>query len=92
MPPSRLPTAAGRLSNSNTNPKGRVFPEARPFFVHTRGELGVRSEELFVVIAIQTDPEMVTTQVVPDSESTCDTAVCVVSFNTNLSNLTNRAG
>ena len=34
---------------------------------------------------------MVTTQVVPDSESTCDTAVCVVSFNTNLSNLTNRA-
>ena len=35
--------------------------------------------------------EMVTTQVVPDSESTCGTAVCVVSLNTNLSNLTNRA-
>ena len=34
----------------------------------------------------------VTTQVVPDSESTCGTAVCVVSLNTNLSNLTNRAG
>ena len=34
----------------------------------------------------------VTTQVAPDSESTCGTAVCVVSFNTNLSNLTNRAG
>ena len=33
----------------------------------------------------------VTTQVVPDSESTCGTAVCVVSLNTNLSNLTNRA-
>ena len=37
-------------------------------------------------------PEMVTTQVAPDSESTCGTAVCVVSFNTNLSNFTNRAG
>ena len=36
--------------------------------------------------------ELVTTQVAPDSESTCGTAVCVVSFNTNLSNLTNRAG
>ena len=36
--------------------------------------------------------EMVTTQVVPDSESTCDTAECVVSLNTNLSNLPNRAG
>ena len=35
--------------------------------------------------------EMVTTQVAPDSESTCGTAVCGVSFNTNLSNLTNRA-
>ena len=34
----------------------------------------------------------VTTQVAPDSESTCGTAVCVVSLNTNLSNLTNRAG
>ena len=44
------------------------------------------------MIATQADPEMVTTQVVPDSESTCGTAVCVVSFNTNLSNLTNRAG
>ena len=37
-------------------------------------------------------PEMVTTQVAPESESTCGTAVCVVSLNTNLSNLTNRAG
>ena len=36
--------------------------------------------------------EMVTTQVAPDSESTCGTAECVVSLNTNLSNLTNRAG
>ena len=44
------------------------------------------------MIATQADPEMVTTQVVPDSESTCDTAVCVVSFNTNLSNLANCAG
>ena len=35
---------------------------------------------------------MITTQVAPDSESTCGTAVCVVSLNTNLSNLTNRAG
>ena len=35
---------------------------------------------------------MVTTQVVPDSESTCGTAVCVISLNTNLSNLPNRAG
>ena len=35
---------------------------------------------------------MVTTQVAPDTESTCGTAVCVVSLNTNLSNLTNRAG
>ena len=35
---------------------------------------------------------IVTTQVAPDSESTCGTAVCVVSLNTNLSNLTNRAG
>ena len=35
--------------------------------------------------------EMVTTQVAPDSESTCGTAECVVSLNTNLSNLTNRA-
>ena len=35
---------------------------------------------------------MVTTQVAPDSESTCGTAVCVVSLNTNLSNFTNRAG
>ena len=34
----------------------------------------------------------VTTQVAPDSESTCGTAVCVVSLNTNLSNLSNRAG
>ena len=34
---------------------------------------------------------MVTTQVAPDSESTCGTAVCVVSLNTNLSNFTNRA-
>ena len=32
------------------------------------------------------------TQVAPDSESTCGTAVCVISLNTNLSNLTNRAG
>ena len=32
------------------------------------------------------------TQVALDSESTCGTAVFVVSFNTNLSNLTNRAG
>ena len=31
-------------------------------------------------------------QVAPDVESTCGTAVCVVSFNTNLTNLTNRAG
>ena len=31
-------------------------------------------------------------QVAPDSESTCGTAVCVVSFNTNLTNLSNRAG
>ena len=37
-------------------------------------------------------PEMVTTQVAPDSKSTCGTAVCVVSFNTNLTNLSNRAG
>ena len=36
--------------------------------------------------------EMATTQVVPECESMCVTAVCVVSFNTNLSNLTNRAG
>ena len=36
--------------------------------------------------------EMVTTQVALDSKSTCGTAVCVVSLNTNLSNLTNRAG
>ena len=35
---------------------------------------------------------MVTTQVVLDCETTCGTAVCVVSFNTNLSNLPNRAG
>ena len=35
---------------------------------------------------------MVTTQVASESESTCGTAVCVVSLNTNLSNLTNRAG
>ena len=35
---------------------------------------------------------MVTTQVVPDSESTCGTAVCVISLNTNLSNFPNRAG
>ena len=35
--------------------------------------------------------KLVTTQVAPDSESTCGTAVCVVSFNTNLSNLPNRA-
>ena len=47
---------------------------------------------MFVVIATLADPEMVTTQVAPDSELTCGTAVCVVSFNTNLSNLTNRAG
>ena len=44
------------------------------------------------MIATQADPEMVTTQVAPDSESKCGTAVCVVSFNTNFSNLTNRAG
>ena len=37
-------------------------------------------------------PEMVTTQVASESESTCGTAVCVVSLNTNLSNLTNRVG
>ena len=36
--------------------------------------------------------KLVTTQVAPDSESTCGTAVCVVSFNTNLSNLPNRTG
>ena len=35
---------------------------------------------------------MVTTQVALDSESTCGTAVCVVSLNTNLTNLPNRAG
>ena len=35
---------------------------------------------------------IVTTQVALDSKSTCGTAVCVVSLNTNLSNLTNRAG
>ena len=34
----------------------------------------------------------VTTQDAPDSESTCGTAVCVVSLNTNLSNFPNRAG
>ena len=34
----------------------------------------------------------VTTQVDPDSESKCGTAVCVVSLNTNLSNLPNRTG
>ena len=32
------------------------------------------------------------TQVVLDCEATCVTAMCGVSFNTNLSNLTNRAG
>ena len=32
------------------------------------------------------------TRVAADCESTCDTAVCVVSFNTNLSNLANCAG
>ena len=34
----------------------------------------------------------VTTQVDPDSESKCGTAVCVVSLNTNHTNLTNLAG
>ena len=32
------------------------------------------------------------TQVAPDSESTCGPSVCGIYFNTNLSNLTNRAG
>ena len=43
-------------------------------------------------IHLSSNPKMVTTQVVPDSESTCGTAVCVISLNTNLSNLPNRAG
>ena len=43
-------------------------------------------------IHLSSYPEMLTTQVAPDSESTCCTAVCVVSLNTNLTNLSNRAG
>ena len=35
---------------------------------------------------------MVTIQVAPDSETTCGPSVCGIYFNTNLTNLTNRAG
>ena len=43
-------------------------------------------------LALWVTLKLVTTQVAPDSESTCGTAVWVVSFNTNLSNLPNRTG
>ena len=43
-------------------------------------------------LALWVTLKLVTTQVAPDSESTCGTVVCVVSLNTNLSNLPNRAG
>ena len=58
----------------------------------TVADVGRRSVKIHLFYWDAFLTSQVTTQVTPDSESTCGTAVCVVYFNTNLSNLTNRAG
>ena len=81
----------GRLGNSNFKTSGPTFPAKEPsprWFICQ----GATFMWLPAMSALRSAPEMVTTQVAPDSESTCGTAVCIVSLNTNLSNLTNRAG
>ena len=44
------------------------------------------------VKVVSSYPEMVTTLVVLDCEATCGHSVCGIYFNTNHTNLTNRAG